>query len=69
MHDIFIDKLAVYFCGVDYSESCEFSLKNLSVKTKKSGLSSMPQLLYIDKETIKSILDITNHIREKEVGY
>jgi len=70
IYEIFIDKPAVYFCGVDYADSCEFALKNLSIKTpKSSGLSSMPQLLYIDKETIKSILDITNHIWEKEVGY
>ncbi|MBP6917617.1 MAG: hypothetical protein KBB94_01715 [Legionellaceae bacterium] len=70
IYEIFIDKPAVYFCGVDYAESCEFALNNLSAKTPKSaGLSSMPQLLYIDKDTIKSILDITNHVWEKEVGY
>ncbi|MFA6302171.1 MAG: hypothetical protein WC627_03450 [Legionella sp.] len=70
IYEIFSDKPAVYYCGIDYADSCEFALKNLSIKTKNSaGLSSVQQLLYIDKESIKSILNTTNHVWEKEVGY
>lgn len=70
IYEIFSDKPAVYYCGVDYADSCEVALKKLSIKTKNHpGLSSVQQLLYIDKETIKSILNTTNHVWEKEVGY
>lgn len=70
-HDInefFLDKPAIYFAGRDQAKPWDDAFPTEIIGSSGS-IPKCPQLLYIPEETIRSILDITNPIWEKEVGY
>ncbi len=71
-HDInafFFDKPALYYTGRDQAQSWDDAFQRAEIIALPGLIPKIPQLPYIPKETIMSILDITNPIWEKESGY
>lgn len=66
---IFIDKPAIYFTGNDEALSVEEALKPPTDRTSNGLASHLSLPSNIPRDTIKSILSLTNIIWEKEVGY
>ncbi len=69
IHEFFFNKSAMYFTGKDQAQSWGEAFKKPEIIASQGLISNIPLISYINKKTIKSILNITNPIWDKESGY